>query len=210
MDLVSVHDRIKAGDPEAEVEFYLWLQTHRYSLCENLWYLAEDVATETWQYLVKRIKAGEIREPRALTGLAKMVGFRECKAIYRKNKHIDRDISVETCRPKRRHGDSGIDTDADMYIEDRSPRADEVLLQKQVWGLVISALDSMSQHRAEILRRFYVLEQSPELIMAEMGLTPTQYRLSKSRGIKELRKQLNIPHKTRRYTYHDDHNNQNN
>jgi len=40
----------------------------------------------------------------------------------------------------------------------------------------------LKDHEREILRRFYLEEQTQEQICAEMGLTETQFRLLKSRA----------------------------
>jgi hypothetical protein len=40
----------------------------------------------------------------------------------------------------------------------------------------------MPVQQREVLIRFYILEQLPEVIQEELGITPTQFRLIKSRA----------------------------
>ena len=44
------------------------------------------------------------------------------------------------------------------------------------------ALRKMSTRDREVLTRFYLHEESPERIQTQMGLTPTQFNLLKSRA----------------------------
>lgn len=45
----------------------------------------------------------------------------------------------------------------------------------------------LPKHQKEIVTRFYLLEQPKEQIIAEMQLTETQFRLTKSRALAKLR-----------------------
>ena len=45
---------------------------------------------------------------------------------------------------------------------------------------VTKALSRLPQRHKEIVRRFYFLDQSPEFICGDMGITPTQFEAGKS------------------------------
>ncbi len=55
-------------------------------------------------------------------------------------------------------------------------------LAREKAQIMKSALAAMSRRDREILERFYLREQTPEQICAEMNLTDTQFRLHKSRA----------------------------
>ena len=59
---------------------------------------------------------------------------------------------------------------------------ENALLKTQQQNLMLRVLRTLSARDREVLERFYLHEQAPEKIRAEMGMTETQYRLTKSRA----------------------------
>ena len=61
------------------------------------------------------------------------------------------------------------------------PAEEGSLADQQKW-LMEMLLNALTARDREMLLRFYVREQSPDQICAEMGITETQFRLVKSRA----------------------------
>ena len=74
----------------------------------------------------------------------------------------------------------------------------ESLLVDEQKELVKLLLGALSARDREILLRFYVSEQSPEQICAEMGITDTQFRLIKSRAKVKFAQLIRNPPRRRR------------
>ena len=132
---------------------------------------AEDLATETLTIVCEAIRAGSIREPDRLSGfvmtVARRLGFRVVQARIdsrRRERSIDHDPVVVN----------------EILTSVESP--ENALLKTQQQNLMLRVLRTLSARDREVLERFYLHEQAPEKIRAEMGMTETQYRLTKSRA----------------------------
>jgi RNA polymerase sigma-70 factor (ECF subfamily) len=67
-------------------------------------------------------------------------------------------------------------------IPDRRMNLENSVYKKQKMLIVRDILNSMPKRDRDVLERFYVLEQTKEQICQEMNLTPTQFRLLKSKA----------------------------
>jgi len=67
-------------------------------------------------------------------------------------------------------------------IPDRRTNLENSVYKKQKMLIVRDILNSMPKRDRDVLERFYVLEQTKEQICQEMNLTPTQFRLLKSKA----------------------------
>jgi|SRR5579884_199869 len=67
-------------------------------------------------------------------------------------------------------------------IADHAENAEQSVYKQQKLRMVREILDSMPKRDRDVLHRFYVQEQSKEQICREMNLTPTQFRLLKSKA----------------------------
>lgn len=67
-------------------------------------------------------------------------------------------------------------------VPDRTINLEHSVYRKQKMRIVQEILRSMPRRDRDVLERFYVLEQSKEEICREMNLTPTQFRLLKSKA----------------------------
>ena len=69
-----------------------------------------------------------------------------------------------------------------VNIPDRRTNLENSVYKKQKMLIVRDILNSMPKRDRDVLERFYVLEQTKEQICQEMNLTPTQFRLLKSKA----------------------------
>ena len=60
---------------------------------------------------------------------------------------------------------------------------EELARERQSLSIAGRVLAELNPQQREILRRFYLDEQTPEQICQDLGLTPTQFRLAKSRAM---------------------------
>ncbi|MGA2596689.1 MAG: sigma-70 family RNA polymerase sigma factor [Bryobacteraceae bacterium] len=67
-------------------------------------------------------------------------------------------------------------------IPDRRTNLENSVYKKQKMLIVRDILNAMPKRDRDVLERFYVLEQTKEQICQEMNLTPTQFRLLKSKA----------------------------
>ena len=74
-------------------------------------------------------------------------------------------------------------TAAELTPEQRAIAGEKVTLMKEM-------LREMSDRDFEVLSRFYLREQPPEQICAEMGLTQVQFQLLKSRAKARLAERM--------------------
>jgi RNA polymerase sigma factor (sigma-70 family) len=129
----------------------------------------EDHLQEILLIVMAAIRSGELRDPLCLMGFVRTVTRRQVavhirRAIFRRRMLV----SVETAHPP-----------AAPYHE--SPEA-RLAVQERVASLQ-EVLRRLCARDREILVRFYFDEQDSESICQEMRLTPTQFRLYKSRAL---------------------------
>jgi RNA polymerase sigma factor (sigma-70 family) len=162
-------DRIRASDPGAMEELYLFFERGiRYYLQRQLGpQELEDKIHDIFVIVVQAIRRGELREPERLMGFVRTIAQRHVAAHINEAVHVRRDkVSVDESTPLR---------DTSLTPEDSA-------LNKEKLDLMSKALRSMPSRDRELLTRFYLQEQSQEQICAEMRLTESQFRLLKSRA----------------------------
>ncbi len=166
-------EQIRAGDPAGDEALYrslasgarLFLQ--RRLATEDV----EDRVHDLFVIVVETIRRGELREPERLMGFVRTVLNRQLshgisRIIHTRQTSIDLESAGEL-------------TTADPTPEQQAAIHQKVTLMKEV-------LRKMSDREFEVLTRFYLREQPPERIRAEMGLTQTQFNLLKSRAKAKL------------------------
>jgi RNA polymerase sigma factor (sigma-70 family) len=129
--------------------------------------LIGDMSHDIFLALVRCIEKGAIRDPRCLYGIIRTIAVR-LVAEYRKSKCTSAS-SVDA-------------TLLEASVPDNRQNQEVEIQKKQRLEIAFEVLASLSARDKEILRRFYLLEQSQEQICQEMGLTSTQFRLLKSRA----------------------------
>ncbi len=169
-DWAATVDRIRAGDPLAMTELYA-VFTHgiRYLLLRSLGVDdLDDRVHDCFVVVAEAIRSGELRDPARLMGYVRTVVRRHIAA------------SIEDAVARRRNTVEF--EDSVFRVSDRTNNPEQDLLARQRSEIAKRVFNGVSRRDREILRRFYVLEQSQERICAEMGLSYNQFRLLKSRA----------------------------
>jgi RNA polymerase sigma-70 factor, ECF subfamily len=161
--------QVQAGQDEGMESLYrLFSRGIRYYLCRQLGpQELEDKVHDTFLIVVNAIKRGDLREPERLMGFVRTVVRRQVAAYIEQAVHTRRDQA---------------DLESGATVADRKQNPEQVAILRQKSALMKSVLESMSDRDREILKRFYIDEQSQEDICREMELTETQFRLLKSRA----------------------------
>jgi RNA polymerase sigma-70 factor (ECF subfamily) len=162
-------ERIQTGTTDGMEELYqLFSKGIRFYLCRQLGLQElEDKVHDTFVVVVQAIRRGDLREPQRLMGFVRTIVRRQVAA------HIDR--AVHTRREQ-------LDMDASMHIADPGGSPLESAIFQQRAALLQRVLEELGERDREILKRFYLMEQSQDKICSEMALTETQFRLLKSRA----------------------------
>jgi RNA polymerase sigma-70 factor (ECF subfamily) len=175
-DPTALVERIRAGDPAAETEL---VERYRHGLLYLLRRVtgdpasSEDVFQETFQVLLRRIRAGELREPDKLDGFVRQ--------------------TAKNLAMKERHR-SGQRTGAAEWEPDRGPadpeegqlvrllREEQARLVRQVLGELRSARDR------QVLFRYYLAGHDKEEICRDLGLSSLNFNLVLFRARERFRK----------------------
>jgi RNA polymerase sigma-70 factor (ECF subfamily) len=161
--------QVQAGKDEGMEGLYkLFSRGIRYYLCRQLGpQELEDKVHDTFLIVVNAIKRGDLREPDRLMGFVRTVVRRQVAAYIEQAVHTRRDQA---------------DIESGASVADRKHNPEQAAILRQKSALMKSVLEAMSDRDREILKRFYIDEQSQEDICREMDLTETQFRLLKSRA----------------------------
>jgi RNA polymerase sigma-70 factor (ECF subfamily) len=156
---------VQAGEASAMRALWRIVGHFRYQIERELGRQdAADRLHDLYLAVVCQIQAGELREPaRLIPYIVSVSRFQTYTAIERKQMYRRR--SQELSRNLRSSG-SAFD---DAYRSELSSK-------------LRAMLDGLAPLDREILARFYVLDQTSEHIRSAMRLSPTQYRVRKSRA----------------------------
>jgi len=160
VDLVS---RIRAGDRQAEADF-----VERYSRGVMIIIrrevhngaVAEDIYQETFRIGLGKIRQGDVREPRRLSGFI-------CG--------VARNLVIDYFRHAARHESM---TEIEEAAHLPHPASDQLqeLLRKEKADLVRQVLKEMPNERdIQVLYRFYIADDEKEQICADLGLTSLHF-----------------------------------
>jgi len=124
---------------------------------------------DTLLMAIGQIQKGGLEKPEALLGFVRTIAFRRmCEGIRERIHARNVLTSIDTPAAQRAiAGDANVERDA-QHME--------------VKELVQSTLKKLSTRDQEVLRRYYLLEQTKEQICKDMNLNETQFRLLKSRA----------------------------
>lgn len=169
-DWVALVKRIQAGDDTAEPELYSALsRALRFSIWRQLGPQdPDDVVHDVFIVAVDAIRTGRLDAPECLLGYVQKVT----------RNHIAGHIR-ERIRSRQQSADAAVQPDHAAPIH---PGPEQALLSQERIGITRQALNRLRHRDREILRRFYVLAQTPEQICREMHLTADPFRLTKSRA----------------------------
>jgi len=169
IDWSKVVDLIQQGDPAGEETLYRTLLTGaRLFLRRRLGIRdVDDRVHEVFLIVTGTIRRGELKHPESLMAFVRTVLYRQ----------LNLEIG-EVIRERERSG--AVEETAHLQAADLTPEESSIAGQKAT--LMKQVLREMSPQDFEVLSRFYLREQSPEQICAEMGLTQVQFQLLKSRA----------------------------
>jgi RNA polymerase sigma-70 factor, ECF subfamily len=108
---------------------------------------------------------GEVREPERLMGFVATVVRRVIAG------QIDKIVQA-----RRRM------TDVTDFLLDKHPDLEMSLAEREQAEVAMRVLGGLQPHERDILERFYLRGQSAQEICLELHLTPTQFRVDKSRA----------------------------
>lgn len=165
-DWAGVVGRIQQQDSSGVVDLYALISGVVRANLSHVVNSYEDDLHEILLIVIEAILRGELRNPERLSGFVRTVARRRAIAHIRGN--IDyrrRFVSHPEVAPS----------------PDPSPEQRAVSVERELSMRYVLA--SLRRRDREILVRFYIQEQRPEQICAEMALTPNQFRLFKSRAL---------------------------
>lgn len=174
VDWKNVVEQIRAGDPAGDEALYRNLASGARLFLQRRLATAdvEDRVHDLFVIVVETIRRGELREPERLMGFVRTV--------------LNRQLNLEISRMiHTRQTSIDLESAGDLTAADSSPEQQAVMNQKV--ALMKQILRKMRDREFEVLSRFYLLEQPPERIRLDMGLTQTQFNLLKSRAKTKLK-----------------------
>lgn len=163
-------ERIRERDPEAMARLYAMMERiYLPKLRRRIYQDAADKLHDAYVLVLDLIQRGKMRDGARIRAVIAIIVARE---TYHKYAALMRDR--ETLLP------------AEMLdgLPLSSADPEQIFAQSERKVLGWKCTRVLGNRDAEILRRFYGQEQSPEQICREMNLTETQYRLLKSRAVK--------------------------
>lgn len=126
------------------------------------------------------VKDGKLVDPKCLGGYIHTIARRKLAA------EIARRIQCR-CRGEEIYGDrEGACRPVELPFVDRQPTPEQRVLLSERSKIMLEALQQLKPLEQEILRRFYLESQTIDEIRAAMDLTPTQFRLNKTRAKAKL------------------------
>jgi RNA polymerase sigma factor (sigma-70 family) len=170
VDWAPLVDRIRRGDQSALEELYAHLAKGvRFFFLRRLGpgHL-DDRTHDVFLTIAAAIRNGELREPARLMGYVRTVVRRTIAGAIQKN-----------ANSRARHVDLDQDT---LSIAEWRLNPEQTVIYRERAEVIGKMLNCVSSRDREVLRRFYVEEESEERICEEMRLTNTQFRLLKSRA----------------------------
>ena len=165
----DVVERIRRGDPSGMEELYqVFSKGVRFFLYRQLGpHDLDDKLHDVFVIVAQAIQRGDLRDPDRLMGYVRTVMRRQVAG------HIE-----DAIQERRNH----TELEGTLVLADHHPDPERGAIARQNDELAKRILRSIGKRDREVLIRFYLEEQSPELICREMGLTETQFRLIKSRA----------------------------
>jgi len=161
--------RIRAGETNAMEELYRTFQPGlRWLIIRALGTQdADDVVNDTFCAAFKMIQQGAVQDPERLAGYIRGIARIQ----------ILNNIQSRVFGRERES-----ELDCGKGAPDSQPSPEELAQVVESRAVVHEALSGLPERHREVLVRFYLQGQGSEEICREMSLTPTQFRLAKSRA----------------------------
>ncbi|HEX6863089.1 MAG TPA: sigma-70 family RNA polymerase sigma factor [Thermoanaerobaculia bacterium] len=173
-DPAALVERIRTGDPGAETELVGQYRNGLSYLLRKVTgnpVLSEDLLQDTFRVALRRIRAGELREPEKLGGFL-------------------RQTAKNLARAERRRG--GRWESMEDGVPDPVDQAESQLAQvirTEEAGLVRRVLRELRSMRdRQLLYRFYIAEEEKEEICRDLGLSSLNFNLVLFRARERFRK----------------------
>ena len=169
VDWKVVVEQIRLGDAAGEEELYRnFASGARLFLQRRLGTQdVEDRVHDLFVIVVETIRRGDLREPERLMGFVRTV--------------LNRQLSLGISRMIHKR-ETSMELESATNLTTGEPNPEQRAAGQQKVAIMRQALRKMSARDREVLTRFYLHEESPERIQTQMGLTPTQFNLLKSRA----------------------------
>jgi RNA polymerase sigma-70 factor, ECF subfamily len=169
VDWNAIVEQIRQGDPAGEEALYENLLTGaRLFLQRRLGkHDVDDQVHDLFVTIIETIRRGGLHYPERLMGFVRTVLYRQ----------LNLEISTII---RARETNSAIEMASQLAGSAGNP--EEELLSNEKLMLMRQVLRTMESRDFEVLTRFYLRDQDPTRICVEMGLTPTQFQLLKSRA----------------------------
>jgi RNA polymerase sigma-70 factor, ECF subfamily len=161
----EVVSQIQAGNPAGEQTLYAYLHTTPRSLIAGRLSdksSIDDVLHNAYLHVRQALAKGDVEDPEALMNVV----VRRRAWEHNEMRHRDR-VRLE-------------DVPSIVLTDGINP--EQAFERHQQREMVEQVLQKLSSKEREILTRFYIQEQGAEQIQQEMGLSETQFRLTKSRA----------------------------
>ena len=165
----DVVERIRQGDPTGMEDLYqVFSKGVRFFLYRQLGPRdLDDKVHDVFVIVAQAIRRGDLRDPERLMGYVRTVVRRQVAG------HIE-----EAVQERRYHAD----LEGTLVLADHHPDPERDAIENQNEEVARRVLNSIGRRDREVLIRFYLNEQAPDVICRDMGLTETQFRLIKSRA----------------------------
>lgn len=165
--LAALVEDVRQGKPSALEELYGLARNFTFFLLRQLG--EEDLLDKVHDIFVtvaQAIRAGKLRDPeRLIPFLTTVTRFYTYDQIERRSFYRKRSAPIEG-----------------LNVHDSRINLESTTYRKQQKRLARQILAEMPRRDRDVLLRFYLEEQSKEQICEEMKLTPTQFRLIKSKA----------------------------
>jgi RNA polymerase sigma-70 factor (ECF subfamily) len=169
----SIVSLILAGDPQGEELLYsTFSRGLRFLAAKHCPEYADDVAHDTILTVTKQIRQGQLKTPAALPGYLNIVLKRTAWNKKLESERLGANDEVFATVVQTRSDDRN-NPQRLLEIEERA-------------RILREGLQSLKPQEREILTRFYLKGERPEVICEAMNLTDTQFRLNKSRSKQKL------------------------
>jgi RNA polymerase sigma factor (sigma-70 family) len=163
--LAEIVRLIEKGEPAGMEALYVAVHRNlrRYFTCHHDGSSAEDMTHDVLLGAVTFVRRGKLREPKALISLVWTIARRRLVTVIRER------------------NDERTAAEGRVYMPVHSDAFDHVhrLEQAEIARQVLREMPSLSR---QILIRFYIHEQTPEQICADLRITQRQFRLIKWRA----------------------------
>lgn len=134
----------------------------------------DDVVAEAVTITLMALRRGAVQQPESIVAYATGVMLRVNRSRFQKPANREQHVEPETWS---------------LFVSDAPTPVDTLQAHDRV-RIFQQAMATLRPRQLEILRRFYLLEQSKEQVCREMGLTETQFRLAKHRAKEILRQRV--------------------